>query len=109
MRRERFLLLRRDNDLFPYYTIRAQDVNAKKALKRQRDMYTGVVVLLDILCHPNTKTFYVRIKEDLKKRGVEFHLCEISIASPHSPLEETITEEVLIREMMKINDEKKDV
>lgn len=63
MRRERFILLRRNNNIFPYYTIRAQDVNAKKALKRQRDIYTGVVILLDLPCHPNTKTLYVRITE----------------------------------------------
>lgn len=34
-----------------------------------------------LICHPNTKTFYVRIKDDSKKKGVEFHLCEISIES----------------------------
>lgn len=108
-RKERFLFLKRDNVSFPYYTIRAQDVNAKKALKRQQDMYPstggaiGVVILLDLLCHPNTKTFYVRIKDDLRKRGVEFNLCEISIANSD------ITEEMLIEAMMKINDDKRNV
>jgi Protein of unknown function (DUF3627) len=102
-RRERFLLLKRNNDEFPYYTIRAQDVSAKKALKRQRGMYGEVTILLDLLCHPNTKTFYVRIKEDLKKRGVEFNLCEINIVNSE------ITESDLMEAMMKINDEKRDV
>jgi Fe-S cluster assembly scaffold protein SufB len=103
-RKERLLLLKRDNNDYPYYIIRAQDVSAKRALKRQRDLYTGVVILLDLLCHPNTKTFYVRVKDDLKKRGVEFNFCEISIE--HA---EDITEEVLIKEIMKTNDEKRNV
>ncbi len=51
----------------------------QKALKRQKDMFSDVTILLDLICHPNTKTFYVRIKDGLKKKGVEFHLCEISI------------------------------
>ncbi len=29
-RRERFLLLKRNDENYPYYTIRAQDINAKK-------------------------------------------------------------------------------
>lgn len=102
-RRERFLLLKRNNDTFPYYTIRAQEINARKALKRQRNMYTDVTVLLDIVCHPNTKTFYVRIKDDLKSKGVEFNLCEINISNSK------IDEAILVKEMMKINDKKRDV
>ena len=102
-RRERFLLLKRNDEEFPYYTIRAQDINAKKALKRQRDKYPSVQILLDLPCHPNTKTFFVRIKDDLRTKGVVFNLCEINIE------ESNVTEEDLIKEMMKINDEKRDI
>ena len=102
-RRERFLLLKRNDENYPYYTIRAQDINAKKALKRQKDMFSDVTILLDLICHPNTKTFYVRIKDDLKKKGVEFHLCEISIEDSQ------ITEQDLVEAMMKINDEKREI
>ncbi len=102
-RRERFLLLKRNDENYPYYTIRAQDINAKKALKRQKDMFSDVTILLDLICHPNTKTFYVRIKDGLKKKGVEFHLCEISIEDSQ------ITEQDLVEAMMKINDEKREI
>lgn len=102
-RKERFLFIKRNDPNYPYYTIRAQDVNAQKALKRQKDRYTEVTVLLNLACHPNTKTFYVRIKEDLKKKGVEFNVCEISVENSK------VTEEELIKAMMKINDEKRDI
>ncbi len=98
-----FLLLKRNDENYPYYTIRAQDINAKKALKRQKDMFSDVTILLDLICHPNTKTFYVRIKDGLKKKGVEFHLCEISIEDSQ------ITEQDLVEAMMKINDEKREI
>jgi FtsZ-binding cell division protein ZapB len=102
-RKERFMLIKRNDEHYPYYTIRAQDTNARKALKRQQSKYTEVIMLLDLFCHPNTKTFYVRIKDDLKKRGVKFNMCEIDISQSE------ITEEDLKLEMMRINDEKKDV
>ncbi len=71
----------------------------QKSIKRQKDMFSDVTILLDLICHPNTKTFYVRIKDGLKKKGVEFHLCEISIEDSQ------ITEQDLVEAMMKINDE----
>lgn len=103
IRRERFLLLKRNNPNYLYYTIRAQEVNAKKALKRQKNMYDNVEILLDIVCHPNTKTFYVRIKDNLKKKGVVFNLCEIDIS------DSKIDEKTLIEEMMKINESKRNI
>ncbi len=35
-RRERFLLLKRNDENYPYYTIRAQDINAKKSIKTSK-------------------------------------------------------------------------
>ncbi len=29
----------------------------KSNLKRQKDMFSDVTILLDLICHPNTKTF----------------------------------------------------
>jgi Protein of unknown function (DUF3627) len=39
-KRERFILLKRNDPDFKYYTIRAQDVNARIAIKRQRTLFT---------------------------------------------------------------------
>ncbi|AAK82174.1 313L [Invertebrate iridescent virus Kaz2018] len=100
-KKERFILLKRNDEHYPYYTIRAQDINAKKAVKRQQGKYEEVLILLDLVCHPNTKTFYVRIKDDLKKKGVKFNLCEIDISKS------VITEKDLIEEMERINEEKR--
>ncbi len=37
-------------------------------------MFSDVTILLDLICHPNTKTFYVRIKDGLEKErcGISF-------------------------------------
>lgn len=98
-KRERFMLIKRNDPDFEYYTIRAQDVSAKTALKRQRALFSEVQILMDIHFHPNSKTLYVRVKEDLKGKGVVFNLCKISLA------ESKITEEDLVAAMQSINDE----
>ncbi|AAK81943.1 006L [Invertebrate iridescent virus 6] len=103
LKRERFILLKRNDDYYPYYTIRAQDINARSALKRQKNLYNEVSVLLDLTCHPNSKTLYVRVKDELKQKGVVFNLCKVSISNSK------INEEELIKAMETINDEKRDV
>jgi len=100
--REHFILLKRNDD-YPYYTIRAQEVNARNALRRQEQLYDETTVLLDIDVHPNSKTLYVRIKDDLRARGVAFRYCKISIE------ESDVTEAELIEAMRAINDEKRRV
>jgi hypothetical protein len=100
--REHFILLKRNDD-YPYYTIRAQEVNARNALRRQEQLYDETTVLLDIHLHPNSKTLYVRIKDDLRARGVAFRYCKISIE------ESDVTEAELIEAMRAINDEKRRV
>jgi len=70
--REHFILLKRTDEDYPYYTIRAQEVNARNALRRQEQLYDETTVLLDIDLQPNSKTLYVRIKDDLRARGVAF-------------------------------------
>jgi DNA repair exonuclease SbcCD ATPase subunit len=100
---ERFILLRRNDAEFPYYTIRAQDISAKTALRTQRNIYGDITILLDLPYHPNSKTLYVRIKEELKKRGVEFNMCKISLNNSE------ITEDELIEAMTKIDSEKREI
>jgi hypothetical protein len=101
--REHFILLKRTDDDYPYYTIRAQEVNARNALRRQEQLYDETTVLLDIHLHPNSKTLYVRIKDDLRARGVAFRYCKISIE------ESDVTEAELVEAMRAINDEKRRV
>src|SRR5580704_11613598 len=101
--REHFILLKRNDDDYPYYTIRAQEVNARNALRRQEQLYDETTVLLDIHLHPNSKTLYVRIKDDLRARGVAFRYCKISIE------ESDVTEAELVESMRAINDEKRRV
>ncbi len=57
-----FSSLKRNDENYPYYTISSSRYNAKKSLKRQTDMFLNVPILLDLICHPNTKTFTYRIK-----------------------------------------------
>jgi 5,10-methylene-tetrahydrofolate dehydrogenase/methenyl tetrahydrofolate cyclohydrolase len=59
-------------------------------------------ILLDFKSNPNSKTLYVRIKDNLKARGVTFEGNNID-------LNEAITEEEFVDEMMTINDQKYDV
>ncbi len=66
-------------------------------------MFSDVTILLDLICHPNTKTFYVRIKGWFEKERCGIHLCEISIEDSQ------ITEQDLVEAMMKINDEKREI
>ena len=99
-KQERFLLLKRNDEDYPYYVIRAQYSNAHAAKKRQESVYT-IEVLLDLKCHPNSKTLFVRIRDDLKKQGVSFSGNGINIEGS-----EDITEEKLIEVMKEINAEK---
>ena len=107
-KQERFVLIKRAkkrNGLIPthvYYTIRAQDSRVKTSLRTQESLY-NIEMLLDLTCHPNSKTLYNRIKEDLIEKGVQFSYNNISIESSE------IDENMLIALMRKIDDEKLDV
>ncbi|KAF8769807.1 putative KilA-N domain-containing protein 006L [Argiope bruennichi] len=100
-KRERFILIKRNDETYPYYATRAQDVHARGVLKHQRSLYTEVCILLDLPCHPNSKTLFVRVRDELKNKGVTFKLCNISLAGS------TINEEELIKAMNTITDEKR--
>jgi hypothetical protein len=98
-KQERFLLLKRNDDDYPYYVIRAQNSNAQAAKKRQESVY-NIEVLLDLQCQPNSKTLFVRIRDDLKKRDVIFSGNSLSIENSD------IDEEELIKVMNEINSNK---
>lgn len=93
------MLLKRNDDDYPYYAIRAQNFNAQVAKKRQESVY-NITILLDLSCHPNSKTLFVRIRDDLKKQDVRFSGNGINIDNSG------ITEEQLIKMMNEINSDK---
>ena len=107
-KQERFVLIKRTqkrNGLKPehiYYTIRAQDSRAKQSLRTQEAMYI-VEILLDLTCHPNSKTLYNRIKDELIQKRVQFSYNNISIDKSE------IDEFELINHMKKIDDQKQNV
>jgi len=103
-KKERFVLLKRnDEEDFPYYTIRAQHSNTQTALKSQRRLFGKIEILLDFHCHPNSKSLFVRIRDNLKRKGVEFSNCKISIRGS------SVSEGELIETMKHVNDEKMNV
>jgi len=71
-------------------------------LRSQKALFPEMEILLDFRSNPSSKTLYVRIKDNLKARGVTFEGNNID-------LNEAITEEEFVDEMMTINDQKYDV
>jgi hypothetical protein len=100
-KKERFVLLKRnDEEDFPYYAVRGQHYYVQTVLKNQRQLFGKIEILLDFHCHPNSKTLFVRIRDSLKRKGVEFSSCKISIR------DSSVSEGELIETMKQINDEK---
>jgi len=71
-------------------------------LRSQKALFPEMEILLDFRSNPSSKTLYIRIKDNLKARGVTFEGNNID-------LNEAITEEEFVDEMMTINDQKYDV
>jgi uncharacterized protein YdaT len=102
-KKERFVLLKRKDDDFPYYVIRGQHSYVRTVLKTQRQLFGEIEILLDFHCHPNSKTLFVRIRDNLKRKGVEFSNCKIYIR------DSSVSEGELVETMKQINDEKLNV
>jgi hypothetical protein len=100
-KKERFVLLKRnDEEDFPYYAVRGQHYYVQTVLKNQRQLFGEIEILLDFHCHPNSKILFVRIRDSLKRKGVEFSSCKISIR------DSSVSEGELIETMKHVNDEK---
>ncbi|CCV02182.1 hypothetical protein IIV25_164R [Invertebrate iridovirus 25] len=103
-KRERFVLIKRnDPEYYPYYTIRAQEGYTTRKLKFEKTNFPNLEVLLDFKCHPNSKTLFNRIKENLKTKNVVFKGNNIDLE------EAKIDEQELVEEMKVINDQKLDI
>ncbi|CCA61389.1 anti-repressor Ant [Diadromus pulchellus ascovirus 4a] len=101
---ERFVFLKRPNADYPYYAIRAQAASTKTAIRKQQNEFGVINILLDFETHPNTKTYYNRIKLALNKRGVKFNGNRVRIAD-----DSDMTEADLIRELNKVHEQRRDV
>ncbi|CCA61467.1 anti-repressor Ant [Diadromus pulchellus ascovirus 4a] len=101
---ERFVFLKRPNADYPYYAIRAQAASTKTAIRKQQKEFGAIELLLDFETHPNTKTYYNRIKLALNKRGVKFNGNRVRIAD-----DSDMTEADLIRELNKVHEQRRDV
>ncbi|ADO00397.1 hypothetical protein WIV_gp054 [Wiseana iridescent virus] len=100
-KQERFILLKRnDNEHFQYYTIRAQHKYTERRIKVQKTLFPHLQILLDFMANPNSKSLYVRIKDTLKTKNVQFNGNNIDLEGSE------VTEEELLEEMKVINDQK---
>jgi len=100
-KQERFILLKtNDPKYWSYYTIRAQNCTAKRALKTKKDIFPKMKVLLDLKYNPNSKTLYTRIKDELRAKNVTFKGNNID-------LEDSLIDEEELIEIMKGVDEVK--
>jgi hypothetical protein len=104
-KKERFALLKRNDDAFPYYAIRGQNYYVETVLKDQLKWWqSDAKVVLDLQCHPNSKTLFVRVKDRLKKKpNVEINGCKISISGS------SVSEDELLEMIREVNDEKLNV
>ncbi|CCA61374.1 anti-repressor Ant [Diadromus pulchellus ascovirus 4a] len=101
---ERFVFLKRPNADYPYYAIRAQAASTRTAIRKQQKEFGAIELLLDFETHPNTKTYYNRIKLALNKRGVKFNGNRVRISE-----DSDMTEADLIRELNKVHEQRRDV
>jgi len=60
-------------------------------------MYPNMTVLINMPCHPNSKSLYVRIKDDLNNQGIEVNGNNLRIID-----ENAITEEELVTMMKRV-------
>ncbi len=103
-KQERFILMKRnDPDFLPYYTIRAQNAYTTRKLKIERLHFPNLEILHDFKAQPNSKTLYVRIKDELREKGVVFDGNNIDLEGSD------VTEEELLEATKVINDSKRDV
>jgi hypothetical protein len=91
---ERLVLVKRNDEDYPYQMIVAQRVSVKSKLRSQNSMYTDVKVMLDVpICSETSKTLLSEMTNRLKRQGVEIKYRKISLENSR------VTEDELVNIM----------
>jgi hypothetical protein len=91
---ERLVLVKRNDEDYPYQMIVAQRVSVKSKLRSQNLIYSDVKVLLDVpICSKTFKTLLTEMTNRLKRQGVEIKYRKISLENS------CVTEDELVKIM----------
>jgi hypothetical protein len=85
----------------PYYAVGTQKCNLESTIAKRKQLNDNVRVLMSIQYNPNSVNLWVRIKTDLRGR-IEFHANLFKLIGNY-------TEDELIQDVHRINNEKYDV
>ena len=103
IKKERFVMMKRSDAEYPYYVVRGQTAYTASVIKSQKKDHETVEILVDFNHHPNSKTFYNRVKDQLRSQGAEALGNAIRIENSD------LTEQDLITILEDVNEEKRTV
>ena len=101
IKKERFVMMKRSDAEYPYYVVRGQTAYTASVIKSQKKDHETVEILVDFNHHPNSKTFYNRVKDQLRSQGAEALGNAIRIENSD------LTEQDLISILEDVNEEKR--
>ena len=101
IKKERFVMMKRSDAEYPYYVVRGQTAYTASVIRAQKKDHETVEILVDFNHHPNSKTFYNRVKDQLRSQGAEALGNAIRIENSD------LTEQDLITILEDVNEEKK--
>ena len=103
IKKERFVMMKRSDAEYPYYVVRGQTAYTASVIKSQKKDHETVEILVDFNHHPNSKTFYNRVKDQLRSQGAEALGNAIRIENSD------LTEQDLITILEDVNEEKRTI
>ena len=71
IKKERFVMMKRSDAEYPYYVVRGQTAYTASVIRAQKKDHETVEILVDFNHHPNSKTYYNRVKDQLRSQGAE--------------------------------------
>ena len=101
IKKERFVMMKRSDAEYPYYVVRGQTAYTASVIRAQKKDHETVEILVDFNHHPNSKTFYNRVKDQLRSQGAEALGNAIRIENSD------LTEQDLISILEDVNEEKR--
>ena len=103
IKKERFVMMKRSDAEYPYYVVRGQTAYTASVIRAQKKDHETVEILVDFNHHPNSKTFYNRVKDQLRSQGAEALGNAIRIENSD------LTEQNLIAILEDVNEEKRTI